>query len=168
MAARATTTILSMAALSLLVSGCAKKHLYPGDRRPDDQVAYIEAERFLLAGVAFDIDGASVGSLAQYYMPPGLPDEWLPGAPTVGASVLPGDHRLAARVARYGWVSAGQTACATMTFRAEADQRYRLAIDNGNLVMRNLRTGAEVARTSFAACKPSDGTASASDHRPAG
>lgn len=154
MAARipATLPILAVTALALLLAGCAKKHLYPGDRRPDDQVAYIEAERFVLAGVEFGIDGASVGSLAQYYLPPGLPDEWLPGAPTVGASVLPGEHRLAAHVARYGWVSASRTACATMPFRAEAGQRYRLSIDNGDLVMRNKRTGAEIARTSFAAC----------------
>ncbi|MGD8810046.1 MAG: hypothetical protein PVG24_10600 [Gammaproteobacteria bacterium] len=168
MAARriAAVPVLAVAMAALLLSGCAKKHLYPGDRRPDDQVAYIEAERFLLAGIEFGIDGTPVGSLAQYYLPQGLPDEWLPGGPTIGASVLPGDHRLAAHVARYGWVTTATTACAAMTFRAEAGQRYRLTIDNGNLVMRNTRTGTEIARTSFAACAPAQ-DAARSPARPA-
>ncbi len=153
--------VIAAGALALLLSGCAKKHLYAGDRRPDDQVAYVEAERFLLAGVEFGIDGVSVGSLAQYYFPPGLPDDWHPGAATKGASVLPGSHRLAVNVARYGWVTAANTACATMTFQAAAGERYRLTIDDGNLVMRSLKTGSEVARTSFAACLPNPGTAAA-------
>lgn len=148
-------SVLALGTLALLLSGCAKKHLYPGDRRPDDQVAYVEAERFLMAGVEFGIDGAAVGSLAQYYFPQGLPDEWLPGAATVGASVLPGTHRLAAHVGRYGWVTTAQTACATMTFDAAAGARYKLFIDNGNLVMRDVRNGAEIARTTFAACQES-------------
>ena len=146
--------VIVASALALLLSGCAKRHLYAGDRRPDDQVAYIEAERFLFAGVEFGIDGVSVGSLAQYYLPPGLPEDWLPGGPTVGASLLPGSHRLAANIARYGWVAASRTACAAMTFQVAAGERYRLTVENGNLVMRDLRTGGEIARTTFAACQP--------------
>jgi len=153
--------LIAAGALALGASGCAKKHLYGGDRRPDDQVAYIEAERFLLAGVEFGINGVPVGSLAPYYLPPGLPDEWLPGRPTIGASVLPGSHRLAAHVARYGWVTAAKTACAAMTFQAAAGERYRITIDNGSLVMQSLRSGGEVARTSFAACLPTKATAAA-------
>jgi hypothetical protein len=102
---RTALPLIAAGALALLLSGCAKKHLYAGDRLPDDQVAYVEAERFLMAGVEFGIDGVSVGSLAQYYFPPGLPDQWHSGAPTKGASVLPGSHRLAVNVARYGWVT---------------------------------------------------------------
>jgi hypothetical protein len=151
--------VIAAGTLALLLTGCAKKHLYAGDRRPDDQVAYVEAERFLFAGVEFGIDGVPVGSLAQYYVPPGLPDQWHPGAPTKGASVLPGSHRLAANVARFGWVTAADTACAAMTFQATAGERYRLTVENGNLVMRSLRTGAEVARTAFAGCLPAKATA---------
>jgi hypothetical protein len=153
--------LIAASALALLLSGCAKKHLYAGDRLPDDQVAYVEAERFLMAGVEFGIDGVSVGSLAQYYFPPGLPGDWHPGAATKGASVLPGNHRLAVNVARYGWVTTAQTACAAMTFQAAAGERYRLTIESGALVMRSLRTGGEIARTSFAACLPEKGTAAA-------
>ena len=146
--------ILASVALALILSGCAKKHLYPGDRRPDDQVAYVEAERFLMAGVEFGIDGVAVGSLAQYYMPQGLPDEWLPGRPTVGASVLPGSHRLSAHVASYGWVTTARTACVAMTFQAESGQRYKLFIEQGELVMVNMRTGAKAAATGFENCLP--------------
>jgi len=145
---------LASVALALILSGCAKKHLYPGDRRPDDQVAYVEAKRFLMTGVEFDIDSVAVGSLAQYYMPPGLPDEWLPGRPTVGASVLPGSHRLSAHVASYGFFTTAGTACAAMTFQAESGQRYKLFIEQGELVMLNMRTGAKVAATRFENCLP--------------
>jgi len=158
---RTALPLIAAGALALLLSGCAKKHLYAGDRLPDDQIAYIEAERFLMAGVEFGIDGVPVGSLAQYYFPPGLPDDWHPGAATKGASVLPGSHRLAANVARYGWVTTAQRACAAMTFQAAAGERYRLTIESGALVMRSLRTGSEIARTSFAACLPEKGAAAA-------
>ena len=157
----AALAVIAAGALVLLLSGCAKKHLYAGDRLPDDQVAYVEAERYLMAGVEFGIDGVSVGSLAQYYFPQGLPDQWHPGAATKGVSMLPGSHRLAARVARYGWVTTAQTACAAMTFQAAAGERYRLTIENGTLVMRSLRTGNAIAQTTFAACLPEKGTAAA-------
>ena len=140
-------------ALCAILSGCAKKHLYPGDRRSDDQVAYIEAERFLLAGVEFSIDGVAVGSLAQYYFPPGLPDEWLPGRPTKGASVLPGNHKLVADVASYGWVTTAREDCAAMNFQAEPGQRYKLYVKQGALVMLNVQTGAQVAVTRFDKCR---------------
>ena len=47
---------LTLAVLSAL-GGCAKRQIYAGDRRPDDQVAYIQAERFLFADVKIEIDG---------------------------------------------------------------------------------------------------------------
>ena len=152
-------SVLAASAVALFLSGCANKHLYPGDRRPDDQVAYIEAERLLMAGVTYRIDGVAVGSLTQYYLPQGLPDDWLPGAPTVGASVLPGRHGLAAHVARYGWVTTARTDCASMTFDAAAGARYRLFTDSGDLIMRDVRSGAEVARTSFSTCRDAASTA---------
>lgn len=139
-------------AVCAVISGCAKKHLYPGDRRPDDQVAYIEAERFLLAGIEFRIDGVPVGSLAQTYFPPGLPHEWLPGRPAKGASVLPGNHKLAAHVASFGWVTTAREDCAAMDFQVDPGQRYKLFITQGALVMRNMRTGADVAVTRFDGC----------------
>lgn len=148
----ATAAVLLAAALAL--QGCAKKHLYPGERRPDAQVAYIEAERFLLAGVEFMIDGKDVGSLAQYYVPPGVSGSWFLGKPTVGASVLPGEHRISAHVARYGAITAAQTACAALVFRTDAGQRYKLFIENGVLVARNVATRQAVAQTSFADCLP--------------
>jgi hypothetical protein len=46
-----------------------------------------------------------------------------------------------------------------MTFEAAAGERYRLTIESGALVMRGLRTGSEIARTSFAACPPEKGAA---------
>ena len=49
----------------------------------------------------------------------------------------------------------------TMTFQAAAGARYRLTVDTGTLVMRNLRTGEEIARTTFAACEPAKSTAAA-------
>lgn len=140
-------------ALCAILSGCAKKHLYPGERRTDDQVAYVEAERFLLAGVEFSIDGIAVGSLAQYYLPPGRSDDWLPGRPTKGASVLPGNHKLVAHIASYGWVTTAREDCATMNFQAERNQRYKLFVNKGVLVMRNVQTGAEVAATRFDSCQ---------------
>jgi len=161
MVRRAAALPLIAAGALLLLTGCAKKHLYGGDRLPDDRVAYVEAERFLLAGVEFGIDGVPVGSLAQYYFPPGLPDEWHPGAPTKGVSMLPGDHRLAAHVARFGWVTTAQAACAAMTFQAAAGERYRLTVENGNLVMRSVRTGGEIARTAFTQCLPAKAAAAA-------
>lgn len=145
--------VLCAVALAIFLTGCAKKHLYPGDRRSDDQVAYIEAERFLLAGVEFNINGRAVGSLAQYYFPPGLPDEWLPGRATKGASVLPGNHRLVATIASYGWVTTARTDCAAMAFQAGPGQRYKLFVEKGALVMRNMQTGAEVAATRFEKCQ---------------
>lgn len=152
--ARITTTrVLCAIALCAILSGCAKKHVYPGDRRSDDQVAYIEAERFLLAGVEFSIDGVAVGSLAQYYFPPGLPDEWLPGRPTKGASVLPGNHKLVAHIASYGWVTTAREGCASMNFQADPAQRYKLSVKQGALVMRNVQSGAEVAATRFDDCQ---------------
>lgn len=150
---KTTTRVLCAFVLCAVLSGCAKKHLYPGDRRSDDQVAYVEAERFLLAGVEFRIDGKAVGSLAQYYFPPGLPDEWLPGRPTKGASVLPGDHKLVVSVASYGWVTTAREDCAAMNFRAETGQRYKLFIKQGALVMRNMQSGADVAVTRFDHCQ---------------
>lgn len=150
---KSTVGVFCAAALGLLLAGCAKKHLYPGDRRSDDQVAYIEAERFLLAGVEFSINGKAVGSLAQYYFPPGLPEEWLPGRPTKGASVLPGNHDLVATIASYGWVTTARTDCAAMSFQADQGQRYKLSVENGALIMRNMRTGAEVATTRFDKCQ---------------
>jgi hypothetical protein len=159
--ARLFVVTLLAGALAASLSSCAKKHLYPGDRRPDDQVSHIEAERFLLAGMEFTIDGTAVGSLAQYFVPPGVGDTWKLGKPTVGASVLPGNHTLSAHAARYGWVTAARTACAAMTFQAVAGERYSLSIDNGSLIMRSLLTGEETARTSFAACLPEQGTAAA-------
>lgn len=152
--ARTTTTrVLCAIALCAILSGCAKKHLYPGDRRPDDQVAYIEAERFLLAGLEFSIDGVAVGSLAQYYFPPGLPGEWLPGRSTKGASVLPGDHKLGVKVASYGWVTTAREDCAAMSFRTEPGQRYKLYVEQGALVMLNVQTGEQVAATRFEKCR---------------
>jgi len=139
-------------ALCALITGCAKKHLYPGDRRSDDQVAYVEAERFLLANIDFSIDGAAVGSLAQHYFPPGLPHEWLPGRPTKGASVLPGNHKLVARVASFGWVTTARKDCAATDFRAEPGERYKLFIKQGALVVRNVRTGTNVSVTRFEKC----------------
>jgi len=150
---RSAAVILAILLASTL-QACAKRNLYPGDRRPDDQVAYVEAERFLMAGTTFEIDGVDVGSLAQYYVPPGLPDSWFPGKPTIGASVLPGAHKLSVHVARYGWVSAARTACAVMTFQAAAGQRYKLFIDKGTLVMRSLPAGTAVAQTNFSDCLP--------------
>lgn len=152
------TKLIRVAAL-LFIAGvtmqaCAKKHLYPGERRPDDQVAYIEAERILLAGTEFMIDGKEVGSLAQYYVPPGVSGTWFLGEPTIGASVLPGDRRISAHVTRYGWVTSGQSVCAALTFRAEAGQRYKLFVENGVLIVRNLRTGQAAAQTGFADCLP--------------
>jgi len=160
--ATAASRIFAVIALGSILTGCAKTHLYPGDRRPDDQVAYVEAERFLMAGVEIDIDGTAVGSLAQYYLPPGLPHEWLPGRPTVGASVLPGGHTLSANIASYGWVTAARTACAVMTFQAEAGQRYKLVVDNGMLTMLNFRTGDAVAQTTFANCQSKQNSAATS------
>ena len=148
------TAALLGIALSALLSGCAKKHLYPGDRRPDDQVAYIEAERFLLAEMDFAIDSKPVGSLAQYYVPPGLADSWFLGKPTVGASVLPGNHTVSVRATRFGLVTAGDSACAALSFQADAGQRYKLFIVSGALVLRLLATGQPVAQTAFAACLP--------------
>ncbi len=150
---KSTVRVLCAVALCVLVTGCAKKHLYPGDRRSDDQVAYVEAERFLLAGVEFRINGKAVGSLAQYYFPPGLPDEWLPGRPTKGASVLPGNHRLVATIASYGWVTTARTDCAAMAFQADPGQRYKLFVRKGALIMRNMQTGAEIAATRFDKCQ---------------
>lgn len=147
------TRVLCAIALCVVLSGCAKKHLYPGDRRPDDQVAYVEAERFLLAGVEFSIDGKAVGSLAQNYFPPGLPDEWLPGRPTKGASVLPGNHELVVSVASYGWFTTAREDCAAMNFQAEPGQRYKLFIKQGALVMRNVQSGTEIAVTRFDDCR---------------
>ena len=152
------TKLLRVAALLLIagitVQACAKKHLYPGERRPDNQVAYIEAERFLLAGTEFMIDGKEAGSLAQYYVPPGVSGSWFVGKPTIGASVLPGDRRISAHVTRFGWVTAAQKACAALTFRAEAAQRYKLVVENGVLIVRNLATGQATAQTGFADCLP--------------
>jgi hypothetical protein len=150
-----------LAAATLALEGCAKKHLYPGERRPDSQVAYIEAERYLLAGVDFMIDGKDVGSLAQYYVPPGVAGSWFLGKPTIGASVLPGEHRVSAHVARYGAITAAQIACAALSFRADAGQRYKLFIEEGNLVMRKVQSNDAVGRTSFAACLPKQANASA-------
>ena len=163
---RGTRSIASLAAVLLVAAGfslsaCAKRHLYDGDRRPDDQVAYIEAERFLLARVEFDIDGHAVGSLAQYYVPPGVDGSWLLGKPTVGASVLPGEHRLTVFIASFGWATAARTACAAMAFRTDAGKRYKLFVDNGTLVMQDLATGAGAAETSFAACLPPKNSAMA-------
>ena len=147
---------LAAAALTLMLlpalGACAKRHLYAGDRRPDGEVAYIEAERYLLANVEVEIDGRQAGSLAQYYVPPGVAGGWPPGNPTTAVSVLPGRHSLAIRVASYGWVRSGQVACAAMSFTTQAGETYRLAIDQGALVMRNLRTGDVVAERTFAEC----------------
>jgi len=147
-------TAATLLAAVLAVQGCAKKHQYPGERRPDSQVAYIEAERFLLAGVDFMIDGKDTGTLAQYYVPPAVSGSWFLGKPTIGASVLPGAHRISAHVARYGTITAAQTACAALSFRTDAGQRYKLFIDNGSLVARNVATGQAVAQTSFVDCLP--------------
>lgn len=159
-ARKITTRVLCAIALCAVLSGCAKKHLYPGDRRSDDQVAYVEAERFLLAGVEFSIDGVAVGSLAQYYLPPGLPGEWLPGRSTKGASVLPGNHKLVAHIASYGWVTTARKDCATMAFQVEPGQRYKLFVKRGALVMRNVESGAEVAATRFENCQRQSNSAS--------
>ncbi len=153
-ARKSAVRVVCAIAVCAVISGCAKKHLYPGDRRPDDQVAYVEAERFLLANIDFSIDGVAVGSLAQYYFPPGLPHEWLPGRPTKGASILPGNHKLVAYVASYGWVTTAREDCAAMNFQAEPGQRYKLFIKQGALVMRNVQTGADVALTRFDKCLP--------------
>ena len=141
---------LVLLAGAIVLQGCAKKHLYPGERRPDDQVAYIEAERYVLANVDFMIDGKD----AQYYVPPAEAGSWFLGAPTVGASVLPGEHRISVHVARLGAISASQTACAALSFRTDAGQRYRLTIENGVLIAHNVATSAAVARTSFVDCLP--------------
>lgn len=158
-----TATAAALLAAVLALQGCAKKHLYPGERRSDSQVAYIEAERFLLAGVDFMIDGKDAGSLAQYYVPPAVAGSWFLGKPTVGASVLPGEHRISARAARYGAIAAAQTACAALSLRTDAGQRYKLFIENGVLVARNVATGQAVAQTSFADCLPKQASASALD-----
>jgi hypothetical protein len=148
------------AALSILLVGgpvlqaCAKKHLYPGERRPDSQIAYIEAERFIFANTEFSIDGREAGNLSQYYIPPGVSGSWFVGSPTIGASVLPGNRRISAHVARMGYISAAQEACAALTFRAEAGQRYKLFVESGKLVIRNVTTGQVGAQTPFADCMP--------------
>lgn len=139
---------------AIALQGCAKKHLYPGERRPDSQVSYIEAERFLLANFDVMIDGKETGSLANYYVPPAVADSWFLGRPTVGASVLPGEHRISAHVARYGVISAAQTACAALSVRTDAGQRYKLTIENGVLIARNVATGQTVAQSPFAGCLP--------------
>lgn len=148
---------------AIALQGCAKKHLYPGERRRDSQVAYIEAERFLLTGVDIMIDGKNAGSLTQYYVPPAVAGSWFLGAPTVGVSVLPGEHRISVRVARYGAISAAQTACAALSVRTDAGQRYKLIIENGVLTARNVATGQTAAQTSFADCLPKNANASSRD-----
>lgn len=158
---RATAAILLAGVLAL--QGCAKKHLYPGERRPDAQVAYIEAERFLLADVDFMIDGKEAGTMSQYYIPPAVSGSWFLGKPTVGASVLPGEHRISAHVARYGAITAAQTACAALSFRTDAGQRYKLIIENGSLIARSVATGQAVAQTSFTGCLPKNANASSRD-----
>jgi hypothetical protein len=147
---------LRAAALVLILlpvfSACAKRHFYPGDRRPDSEVAHIEADLYLMANVVIEIDGKEAGSLAQYFIAPGVAGGWPPGRPTKSVSVLAGDHKLSIRVASYGWISAARTACAAMKFQVQAAQRYGLSIEKGALFMRNLRTGNITARTIFADC----------------
>jgi hypothetical protein len=146
---------LAIAGLALAVvpalGGCAKRQIYAGDRKPDDQVAYLVAERYLLAGVEFEVDGRPVGSLAQYHLPPGVGGGFL-GSPRIGASVLPGMHRLTVRVANYGWASAADTACGSMTFPSEAGQTYRLTIDRNVLFMMQAEGGAILAQAPLGAC----------------
>ena len=141
---------LTLAVLSAL-GGCAKRQIYAGDRRPDDQVAYIQAERFLFAEVKIEIDGTPVGSLAQHHLPPGVGGGFL-GMPRMGASVLPGAHRLDVRVAKYGLIGTADTACGSMPFTSEAGQTYRLSIDRGALFLMNAAGGAIVARTPLGDC----------------
>jgi hypothetical protein len=146
---------LAIAGLALAVvaalGGCAKRQIYDGDRRPDDQVAYIRAERFLLANVEIEIDGRPIGSLAQYHIPPGVGGGFI-GTPRIGASVLPGSHRLALRVAKYGLVSAANTACGVLSFTSEAGRTYRLTIDRGVLYLLHAADGAVVAQTPLGGC----------------
>lgn len=141
---------LALAALAAL-AGCAKRQIYDGDRLPDDKVAYIRAERFLLADVAVEIDGTPVGSLAQYHLPPGVGGGFI-GAPRIGASVLPGSHRLAVRVANYGWICAADSACGSLSFTAEANRTYRLAIEGGTLLLVQTPEGNLAARAELQEC----------------
>jgi len=138
--------------LAAALAGCADRHLYPGAPLPDDRIAFIEAARSLRAGVDFTVDGIAVGSLAQYYLPPSTGGAWLPGKPALGASVLPGHHRLAARLARYGWISAAWVDCAELDFAAEPGRRYRLVPDGSVLAMMDLATGIVIARATFTEC----------------
>lgn len=157
------------AILCLLVAAglaaCAKRDLYPGERRPDSQVALIEAERFLMARVEYTIDGTNVGAMAQYYLPPGVGDSWFLGSPRKGAAVLPGRHTVEARVWRFGFVTAAETACASLTFDAVAAAHYKLFIQNGILDMRDSASGDQIARASFAPC-PQSATAATAGSNP--
>ena len=74
------------------------------------------------------------------------------GMPRMGASVLPGAHRLDIRVANYGLVRVADTACGSMPFTSEAGQTYRLTIDRGALFLMNSAGGAIVARTPLGDC----------------
>jgi hypothetical protein len=147
--------IIAIAALALAVvpalGGCAKRQIYAGDRKPDDQVAYIRAERFLFADVAFEIDGTPVDSLAQYHLPPGVGGGFL-GAPVIGASVLPGAHRLTTRAAKYGWTSAADLACGSMSFSSEAGRTYRLTIDRRTLFLMDDSAGGIIAQAPLGDC----------------
>ena len=138
-------------ALVTALGGCAKRQIYDGDRRPDDQVAYIRAERFLFADVEIEIDGRPVGSLARYHLPPGVGGGFI-GAPRIGASVLPGAHRLALRVAKYGLASAANTACGGLSFTSEAGRTYRLTIDRGVLYLLQAAGGGVVAEAPLGGC----------------
>ncbi|MEM9683954.1 MAG: hypothetical protein AAF942_11870 [Pseudomonadota bacterium] len=162
-------TLCLIAALAL--SACAKRDLYPGERRPDNKVALIEAERFLMARVEYTIDGTNVGSMANYYLPPGVGDSWFLGGPRKGAGVLPGQHTIDAKVWRFGFVTASETACASLTFDAVADAHYKLFIQDGILDMRESASGDQVAKATFQACpqkaatEPKPGAQSSSNAR---
>ncbi len=138
--------------LALVLSACANNHLYDGAPLPDTRVALVEAERLLGARIEFAIDGKAVGSLAQYTLPPGPDGSWISGKPVLGVSVLPGGHSLTARLARYGWITAAQTGCASVMFKTEIDRRYRLSVVGDTLVMKDSNSGAEIAREPFSEC----------------
>ena len=142
-------------AVSLLAAtvaaGCAKRHAYPGDRLPDDQVAYIRSDRQAFANVEVTIDGKAVGPLDQYYIPPAVGDGFL-GRPTTGVSVLPGVHDMNVRVAVLGWTRAAWTKCARLSFTSQAGASYKMLFVERDVVLKDMKTGDILTRSPLATC----------------
>jgi hypothetical protein len=145
-------TILLVMTAAVVLAGCADRNIYPGEPLPRERVAFVEAARALDASIDIAIDGAKTGSLAQYYLQPGMDGSWLPGKPTKGAAVLPGRHSLTARIARYGWFRAGDTHCASLMFDAEAGRHYRLQWDDDAVALHDLANESVVANAELGSC----------------